>query len=112
MKVPALRIEVNGQLVAIAGAEGLSLLTATVGMGSGKASTISASETMVGVMGIALHGARPQQLSWGSGIKLQPGDTIAFQVVEVEQTSAPDNILPTPSAADLAAQAKRPAPRR
>lgn len=107
MKVPALRIEVNGQLIAVAGAEGLSLLTATVGLGSGTGAAISASQTMFGVMGISLHGARPQQLNWASGVKLQPGDTISFQVVEVEQPSQPDKVISTPSAAQLAAEAKR-----
>ena len=112
MKTPALRVEVNGQLVTIAGASGLSLLTGTIGLGSGQGSKINSSEILFNVMGLSIHSAQPQQLTWGNGIKLQPGDRVTFEVVEVEQPSPPDKILSSPSSGQLAAEAGRPSSKR
>jgi hypothetical protein len=108
MKIPALRVELNGELVAIAGANGLSLLTGTVGLGSGHGEKIDASEIMFSVMGLNVRSAQPQQLTWGNGTKLRPGDRVTFEVVEVEQPSPPDRVLSSPSSAQLAADATHP----
>ena len=107
MKIPALRVEVNGELVAIAGASSLSLLTGTIGLGSGHGPTIDVSEIMFSVMGLDVHSAQPRQLTWGSGVKLKQGDRVTFEVVQVEQPSPPDKSLASPSSAQLAAEAGR-----
>jgi hypothetical protein len=106
MKVPALRIEVNGQLIAVAGAPGLSLLTGTVGLGSGQAPQIDASAIMFSVMGLAVTTTQPRQLTWGKEVKLKQGDRVTFQVVEVEDPSPPDQTISSPSASQLEAQAR------
>ena len=105
MKIPALRIEVNGDLVAIAGAEDLSMLTGTIGLGAGEGACITASNILLNVMGLALRGDQPRQLSWCKNISLNAGDKVTFQIVEVEQPSEPDQTLLSPSAAELAAEA-------
>jgi hypothetical protein len=112
MPLPALRVEVNGQLVAIAGAKGLSLLTGTVGLGSGQRQTIDASEIMLSIMGLNVHSAQPQQLTWGSGVKLKPGDKVTFEVVTVEHPSPPDKTTLSPSADQLETEANRPGKKR
>ena len=108
MKTPALRVEVNGELVVIAGASGLSLLTGTIGLGSGQGQKIDPSEIMFSVMGLNVHAAQPQQLTWGNGIKLRPGDRVTFEVVEEEHPSPPDNVRSSPSPGQLAVEAARP----
>ena len=107
MTVPALRIEVNGELIAVAGAEELSLLTGTVGFGAGKGNTLNGSEVMFSVMGLAVNCPRPQQLTWGKNIKLKTGDRVTFQFVEAENPSPPDQTLRSPSSSELAAEAAR-----
>ena len=107
MKLPALRIEINGQLVAIAGAENLSLLTATIGFGSGAQKYVAAENAMFGVMGLDLHSPQPKQLNWASDIRLKDGDKVTIEIVQVEQTTPPDKTLSTPSSAQLRAEAKR-----
>jgi len=107
MTVPALRIKVNGQLVAIAGGENLSLLTATIGLGSGADKYIPAGSVVFGVMGLDLHSSQPKQLNWGSDIKLKEGDQVTIEIVQVEQTTPPDKVLSSPSPAQLRAEAKR-----
>lgn len=107
MTIPALRIEVNGELIAVAGAEELSLLTGTVGFGVGKDKTINGSEVMFSVMGLAVNCPQPQQLTWGKSVKLKTGDRVTFQIVEVENPSLPDQTLRSPSSSELAAEAAR-----
>ena len=107
MTVPALRIEVNGELLAVAGAEDLSLLTGTVGFGASKGQTLNASEVMFSVMGLAVNCPQPRQLTWGKSVKLTTGDRVTFQFVEVENPSPPDQTLRSPSSAELAAEAAR-----
>ncbi len=107
MKIPALRIEINGQLVAIAGAENLSLLTASVGFGAGSEKNIEATNSMFGVMGLDLHSSQPKQLNWASEINLKEGDKVTIEIVQVEQATPPDSIISTPSPAQLRAEAKR-----
>ena len=107
MKYPALRIEVNGTLVAIAGASDLSMLTGTVGLGSGKNVGLNASDILFSVMGLAVHGEQPRQLTWCKSITLQAGDKVTFQVVDAEQPTPPDQTLRTPSSAELAAEASK-----
>lgn len=102
----------NGELVTIAGASGLSLSTGTIGLGSVQGSKIDPSEIMLSVMGLDVHSAQPQQLTWGNGIKLQLGDRVTFEVVEVEQPSPPDKVLASPSSAQLSAEATRPSGKR
>jgi hypothetical protein len=107
MKLTALRVEVNGESLAIAGAEGLTLLTGMVSVGSGQESTIDPSKILVCVMGMDVYSPQPRQLTWGTEIKLKPGDRVTFQVVKVEHASAPDSTVNTPSSAQLAAKTPR-----
>lgn len=103
MKVPALRVEINGELVTIAGAENLDILTGNVGFGASPSGGIEVSNVMFLVMGLAVHGPNPRQLTWGNDIKLGPGDRVTFEVIETEQPSPPDKVLSTPSSDELAA---------
>jgi hypothetical protein len=105
MKIPALRVEVNGQLVAIAGAENLDILSGQVGFGASPTGGIEVSRVMFGVMGLAVHGPNQRQLTWGNEIKLGLGDRITFEIAEVDQPSAPEKVLRTPSSDELAAVA-------
>lgn len=105
MKIPALRIEINGELLAIAGAEDLSILTGQVGFGANKDCTIDTSQVMFSVMGLAVQGPQPRQLTWGNGVQLKLGDRVTFEVAEVEQPSPPHQVLRTPSSAELATAA-------
>jgi hypothetical protein len=105
MKIPALRIEVNGELVAIAGAEDLSILTGQVGFSAAQNRVIDVSQIMFSVMGLAVHGPQPRQLTWGSDIQLKLGDRVTFEISEVEQPSSPQSVLLTPSSGELAAAA-------
>ncbi len=107
MKIPALRVEVNGELVAIAGAEDLSLLTGQVGFGAGQNRAIDVSKVMFTIMGLAIHGPQPRQLTWGNGIQLKLGDRVTFEITEVEQPSKPNKVLRTPSSTELAAAAEK-----
>jgi hypothetical protein len=95
MKIPALRIEVNGELVALAGAEGLDILSGQVAFGACPTGGIDVSRVAVGVMGLSVHGPSPRQLTWGTEIKLGLGDRVTFEITEVEQPSPPDEILST-----------------
>ena len=104
MKVPALRVEVNGELIAIAGADDLSLLSGTIGIGAGKGQSLDASEIMLSVMGLAVNCPQPRQLTWGNGIKLKQGDRVTFEIVEVEDPTPPDKALASPSPTQLAAE--------
>lgn len=105
MMIPALRIEINGELVAIAGAEDLSILTGQVGFGAGKDRTINTSQVMLSVMGLAVQGPKPRQLTWANGVQLKLGDRVTFEFTEVEQPSPPHQVLRTPSSTELAAAA-------
>jgi hypothetical protein len=112
MTIPALRVEVNGELLAIAGGNDLSFLTGTIGLGAGEDRKLKLSEIMFNVMGLNVHSPQPQQLTWGSGLKLKPGDRVTFEVVEVEQPSPPDKVLASPSSSQLAAEASRSSSKR
>jgi hypothetical protein len=103
MKIPALRIEINGELVAIAGAEGLSILSGQVAFGAAKDCTIDTSRVMFSVMGLAIQDPQPRQLTWGNCVQLQLGDRVTFEIAEVEEPSPPHQVLRTPSSAELAA---------
>ncbi len=107
MTISAIRVEVNSQLVAVAGAEGLSMLTASLGLGSGKGSHIDPMNVLFSVMGVDVHSKQPRQLSWCDGLTLRPGDRVTLEVVQVEQPTAPDQVLTTPSTEQLKAEAKR-----
>jgi hypothetical protein len=105
MSIPALRIEVNGELIAVAGAEDLSLLMGTVGFGADKGENLDASKIMLSVMGLAVNRPQPQRLTWGKSVKLKVGDRVAFELVEVDNPTPPDEILGSPSPAELAREA-------
>ena len=105
MKVPALRIEVNGELVAVAGADGLSLLSGQVGFGADAQKYIDLDSVMFNVMGLSLGGPTPQQLSWATDVRLKLGDKVSFQVVEADHPSPPSKSIKTPSSEELAAVA-------
>jgi hypothetical protein len=106
MKVPAIRVEVNGELVAIAGAEDLSLLSGSVGFASGKGETLAASTPVFSIMGLAVQGPQPRHLTWGNDVCLKLGDRVTFELVETENPTAPNQTLSTPSSDELAAQAR------
>lgn len=55
MKIPALRVEVNGELIAIAVAEDISFLTGQVGFGASKNQAINTSQVMFIVMGLDVN---------------------------------------------------------
>ncbi|WP_312512475.1 hypothetical protein [Massilia sp.] len=105
MKIPALRIEVNGELIAFAGAEGLDILSGQVVFGASPTGGIEVSRVALGVMGLVAHDSSPRQLTWGNGIRLAPGDRVTFEIVEVEQPSPPDQIVGSPTSDELAAAA-------
>jgi hypothetical protein len=115
MKVSALRVEVNGELVAVAGAEGLSLLTGSVGYGPGSSDATHPTQIVFNVMGLAVTGPQPRQLSWGDEVRLKLGDRVTFELVEVDHPNPPTKILRSPSSEELAAVAaaskKRRSPR-
>jgi hypothetical protein len=106
MKVIALRVEVNGELVAIAGAENLSLLSGTVGLGSGSTTAFDSTNIMFSVMGLDVGSRQPRQLTWAEGVQLKLGDKVSFQVVEVEHPSPPSKVLGSPNTKELAAAAE------
>jgi hypothetical protein len=105
MKIPALRIEVNGELVAIAGAEDLSILSGQVGFGAGKGQTINVGQVIFNVIGLAVHGPQPRQLTWGNDVQLKLGDRVTFEITEIEQPRPPQSVVRTPSSAELVAEA-------
>ncbi|MCX7221007.1 MAG: hypothetical protein NTY70_19375, partial [Burkholderiales bacterium] len=105
MKIPALRVEINGELIVIAGAEDLSILTGQVGFGADKDQAINVNKVMFSVMGLAVHAPQPRQLTWGNDIKLKLGDRVTFEITEIEQPSLPQAVLHTPSSSELAAAA-------
>src|SRR5437870_2452181 len=106
MKIPALRVEVNGELVAIAGAEDLSVLSGQVSFGAGPNRAIDVSHVMLSVMGLAVHGPHPRQLTWGNDVQLKLGDKVTFKITEVDQPSPPNKILRSPSTEELAEAAE------
>ena len=108
MKVPALHIEINGEPVAVAGAEGLSLLSAHVGIGVGSSGALDIQTVMFSVLGIDVTSAQPRQLSWGNGIQLKLGDRVTLEVVETADPTPPNRILHTPSSEQLSAAAAAP----
>lgn len=105
MKVPALRIEINGELMAEAGAEDLSLLTGQVGLGVGPSGALDVGPLMFSAMGLAVAGPTPRQFTWGHGMELTPGDRVTFQVIETDTPSPPSKVRGTPSAAQFASPA-------
>ena len=105
MKIPALRIEINGKQVAMAGAEGLSLLSGQVALGAGSAGSIDLANIVFSVMGLDVAGTPPRQLTWLEGIQLKPGDRVTFEVVQTESPTPPSNVRRTPSAEQLTAAA-------
>ncbi|ALT78961.1 hypothetical protein [Paucibacter sp. KCTC 42545] len=108
MKIPALRIEVNGELIAVAGAPDLSMLSGQVAFGApGPNRMIDASCIIFNVMGLALKGAQPRQLTWANGLDLKVGDRVTFELVEVSDPSPPGKILATPSSVELARDAAK-----
>jgi len=105
MKIPALRIEINGREIAVAGAEKLSLLTGAVSLGAGSSASIDLGKIGFIVMGIDVAGAKPRQLTWGDGVQLKPGDRVTFEVIETENPTPPSNARRTPSSEELSAAA-------
>src|SRR6266496_3481944 len=101
MKIPALRIEINGTQIAVAGAENLSLLSGQVALGAGSSGSIDLGKIVFSVIGIDIAGTQPRQLTWGDGVQLKPGDRVTFEVVETETPTPPSNVRRTPSAEEL-----------
>ena len=108
MKVPELRIEVNGELIAVAGAPDLSMLSGQVAFGAtGPNRIIDTSGIMFNVMGLALNGTQPRQLTWANGLELKVGDRVTFEIVEVSDPTSPGKVLATPSSSELAQEAAK-----
>jgi hypothetical protein len=105
MKIRALRVEINGELVAVAGAEKLCVLTGSVGFGPASSSDTNLGKVFFSVMGLEVGRPQPQQLTWGNNVQLNMGDKVTFQLVEVEHPSPPSKVLTSPSAEELAAAA-------
>ena len=101
MKIPALRIEINGKQIAVAGAENLSLLSGQVALGAGSSGSIDLGKIVFNVIGLGVAGTRPRQLTWGDGVQLKPGDKVTFEVVETEAPTLPSGARRTPNAEEL-----------
>ena len=84
MKIPALRIEINGKPIAVAGAEGLSLLSGQVSLGAGSSGSINLGTIGFIVIGPDVAGPQPRQLTWCDGVQLKSGDKVTFEIVETE----------------------------
>jgi hypothetical protein len=56
MKIPALRIEINGKQIAVAGAENLSLLSGQVALGTGSSGSIDLGKIVFNVIGLDVAG--------------------------------------------------------
>ncbi len=102
MKIPALRIEINGKQIAVAGAEKFSLLSGQVSLGSGSSTSIDLGKIGFNVIGLDVAGTQPRQLTWGDGVQLKLGDRVAFEVVETDTPTPPSSTRRTPSATELA----------
>jgi hypothetical protein len=105
MKIPALRIEINGMEIAVAGAEKLSLLTAQVSLGAGSADSIELEKIVFNVIGLDVAGVQPRQLTWGDGVRLKRGDKVTIEIVETGSPTPPSNVRGTPSSEELASAA-------
>ena len=110
MPFPAIRVEINGELVAIAGSEEVSFLTGSVGVGIGSGNKVLLENAALSVMAlVGVSGSAPKQLSWCDGVRLRKGDRVTFELVEIDEASPPGKVLRTPSSSELAsiAEAKR-----
>jgi hypothetical protein len=96
--VLAIEVEFNGKRLTVAGAKDLSVLTAYVSaVGLLGPETVEfrptgggATDLHLRVGGLTSRGSMPDQhLNWIDKLKVQPGDTVIFRVVEVEQTDPP-----------------------
>ena len=105
MKVKALRIEINGKEVAVAGAEGLGVLTGYVGFGAESAGSLNLGTIVFSVMGLDIGAVQPRQLTWAEGVRLSLGDRVTFELVETDNPSPPSNVRASPSPAELSAAA-------
>jgi hypothetical protein len=106
MKIPALRIEINGKQIAVAGAENLSLLSGQVALAAGSSGRgIDLGKIVFNVIGLDVAGTRPRQLTWGEGVQLKPGDRVTFEIVETESPTPPSDVRQTPTAGELASAA-------
>lgn len=111
MKIPAIRVEINGKLIAIAGKENISFLSGHIGIGVGSMAKIDVHNIAFGVIGVETTGSQSRQLTWSDGIKIAPGDKVTFEVIETENPTPPTNAIRTPSTEELAgiANSKKPA---
>ena len=107
MKIPALRVEINGKQVTVAGAEGLALLTGAVGIGAGTSGNLDAGAIAFSVIGIDTAADQPRQLTWLDGVRLAPGDKVTFEVIETDTPTPPSNTRRSPSSEQLLASEKK-----
>ncbi|GAB3773729.1 hypothetical protein GCM10028796_46620 [Ramlibacter monticola] len=108
MTIPAIRIEVNGELVAVAGAKDASLLTASLGLGAGAEKDLAFERPVFSVMAlVGVAGDAPRQLSWCDHVHLRKGDRVTFELVEVDEATPPSKALSTPSSTELQAEAEK-----
>ena len=107
MTFPAIRVEVNGELVAVAGARDASLLTGSLGLGAGADKEVGFDMSVFSVMAlVGIAGDTPQQLSWCNQVHLRKGDRVTFELVEVDEATPPSRVLRTPSSKELRAVAQ------
>jgi hypothetical protein len=103
----ALRIEINGELIAVAGADNLAMLSGQIAYGVQSAGAVAMDSVVFSVMGLDVNSARPRQLTWANGVQLKMGDRVTFQLVEADNPTPPSEIRASPSSQELAAAAER-----
>ena len=104
MPVLAIEVHLNGDKVTVAGAEGLSVLTATVA--AVRLKDGAAPEIHLQVGGITSQ----KHLDWITKQGLKPGDSVTLRVLEVQEADPPVQSLRLPSSEQLsvvAAQERR-----
>jgi len=124
MTVLAIDVEVNGQRIAVAGANDLKWLAATIGAGGepGKRNLQADIDAFhLAVWGIASGPAdREAILTWISKVSLRIGDSATLRIVQAEQPDPPAQVLPEitegersgPAEVSKARHRKRRAPKR
>ena len=111
MAILAIEIEVNGERLAVAGANNLSMLAAQVlaGVGAERRSLEVDDHFRLLVTALTspestLPVASP---SWIKERTLRVGDTVTFRIVDVEQGDPPLEVLPVPTPDELASATER-----
>jgi hypothetical protein len=98
MTVLAIEVEVNGQRIAVAGANDLISLVATIGAGGERGKRklqVDFDAFHLAVWGFASGPADYAAiLTWISKVSLRIGDSATFRIVRAEQPDPPAEVLP------------------